>query len=153
MDKTKLLTVAVIALLLLNFGVLGFLFLSKEKQNRPENRPRPREVVIEKLGFNAKQIADYEKLIQIHRQGINAIDDSIRDTKNKMYELLNSETTTKKDSLISKIASYQTQIETLNFNHFLDIKKLCTKEQAAKFKDLTVELTRIFSKKQKPRHD
>ncbi len=153
MEKTKLLTCAVIALLVLNFGVLGFLFFSKEKE-RPNGRPMPKEVVIEKLGFDKNQVQVYDKLIRGHRDSIRAIDDAICNTKNKLYQLLNNETIAyQKDSLISKIAMHQVQIEKINFNHFNDIKKICNKEQVEKFEDLTLELTHIFSKKPKIRHD
>ncbi|MBC7643346.1 MAG: hypothetical protein H7174_13600 [Flavobacterium sp.] len=155
MDKTKLLTFAVISLLILNFGVLGFLVFSKKEHGPRGIRPMPKEIIIEKLGFDALQIAEYDKLIKIHRQSIRSTDDSIRETKNELYELLNSDSDVKiqKDSLISKIAFYQKQIEVTNFNHFLDIKKLCSKDQITKFHDLTLDLTRIFSKKNKNHND
>ena len=62
MNKTKLLSVAVIALLVLNFGILGFLFLSKKHE--PNGRKMPREIVIEKLHFDENQIVEYEKIIK-----------------------------------------------------------------------------------------
>ena len=51
MEKTKLLTVTVIGLLLLNLGTLGFLFLNGPKVHRGlhEGRPEPKEIIIDKL--------------------------------------------------------------------------------------------------------
>ncbi len=58
MNKTKLLSFAVIALLLLNFGILGSLLLSKDKDG-PKGKRMPREIVIEKLHFDDNQVIEY----------------------------------------------------------------------------------------------
>ena len=154
MNKTKLLSFAVIALLLLNFGILVFLFLSKDKDG-PRGRKMPREIVIEKLHFNDNQIIEYDKKIKIHRETITTLDDSIKVAKNKLYQLLNFETLDleKKDSLYSKLANYQKQVETTHFNHFLEIKAICKKEQLADYKTLTEELSKIFTYGRKPKNE
>ncbi|MFT6749198.1 MAG: protein CpxP [Flavobacterium sp.] len=153
MNKTKLLSIAVIALLLLNFGILSFLFFSKG--NHPRDKKMPREIIIEKLHFSKNQIFAYEKTIEIHQNTIRDLDNSIRETKNELYQLLNSDKidSVQKNSLFIQLANYQREIETTHFNHFLDIKKICTKEQLADYNDLTKELGRIFGPNRKPKHD
>ncbi len=148
MNKTKLLSISVIVLLLINFGILGFGFLSKE-------RKMPREIVIEKLHFDENQIVHYDKTIKNHQKAIRAIDDSIRKTRNELYQLLNSDTidTSKKERLYLKFSEYQKQIETTHFNHFLEIKSICKKEQLADFKNLTEELSKIFNNRRKPKNE
>jgi protein CpxP len=158
MEKTKLLTIAVIGLLLLNLATLGFLFLNGPKGNRPPHggKPEPKEIIIEKLHFDANQQKDYENLIQWHRSEITKLDDNIRQAKNELYSQLNqSEVNAKaKDSLITVINSNQKQIEETHFKHFEDIKKLCHKDQMEDFNELTEELSRIFAPKpRRPRHD
>jgi len=160
MEKTKLLTITVIGLLLLNFGTLGFIFLKGPKGNRPPHgdRPEPKEIIIEKLHFDAEQQKDYDKLIKWHRGEITKLDGNIRKAKNELYSQLNqAETNAKiKDSLIVVINSNQKQIEETHFKHFEDIKKLCHKDQMEDFNSLTEELSKIFSRGQKPhgpRHD
>lgn len=154
MNKTKVLVFAVIALVALNFGILGFLFLSKNNDG-PRGRKMPREIVIEKLHFDKNQIVAYEKTIHIHQKNIRDLDDSIRITKNELYQLLNSENVnnSKKDSLFLKLADYQKQIEITHFNHFLEIKKLCKKEQLSDYKNLTEELSKLFSHPRRPKHE
>ncbi|WP_298117178.1 hypothetical protein [Flavobacterium sp.] len=154
MNKTKVLVFAVIALVALNFGILSFLFLSKGNDG-PRGRKMPREVVIEKLHFDKNQIVAYEKTILVHQKNIRNLDDSIRATKNELYQLLNHENidNNKKDSLFLKLADYQKQIETTHFNHFLEIKKLCKKEQLSDYKNLTEELSKIFSHPRRPKHE
>ena len=156
MEKTKLLTISVIGLLLLNLGTLGFLLLSSPKGHRQpprEGRPEPKGIIIEKLHFDAAQQKEYAKLIEWHKGEIRKLDGTIRETKNELYsKLLNANVAEKtKDSLIMVISFNQKQIEETHFKHFEDIKKLCHKEQLEDFNALTEELSRLFSRGQKPR--
>ena len=158
MEKTKLLTISVIGLLLLNFAILGFLFLNEPRGHKPphEGRPMPNEIIIEKLHFDNQQQKDYAKLIEWHRGEINKLDRNIREAKQQLYAHLNQgETNSKsKDSLIAIINLNQKQIEETHFKHFEDIKKLCHKDQLENFNDLTKELGRIFAPKPRgQRHD
>jgi protein CpxP len=155
MDKIKVLSFAVIALLLLNFGTLGFLLLNgPNHEGRPPHR-LPKEIIINKLQFNATQQSAYQKLIERHRSVIDSLDHQIKDTKNKLYIQLKQTTVDlkTKDSLIAVLANDQKQIEEAHFKHFQDIKNLCKPEQMQRFNDLTEELSRIFGRKPKPRHD
>ncbi len=157
MEKTKLLTLAVIGLLLLNLGTLSFLFLNgKERNGPPGDRPKPKEIIIDKLHFDANQRTKYGELIEWHRGEITRLDNDIRQAKNKLYSQLSlPEINLKtKDSLITAINTNQKQIEQTHFRHFEDIKKLCNKNQLADFNALTEELSRIFAPKHhRSRHD
>jgi hypothetical protein len=162
MKKTKLLTITVIGLLLLNFAILAFLLVSgprgnKRPTDRPEGRPNPREIIIERLHFDDKQQKEYTELIKWHRGEIKKLDSNIRQTKNELYYQLNqTEVNLKtKDSLITLLNSYQKQVEETHFKHFEDIKKLCHQDQLEDFNELTEDLSRIFTpnKPPRPRHD
>lgn len=156
MDKIKLLTYSVIALLLLNLTTIGFLAFSGtfgEAKNR--NRPQPRQIIIEKLHLDEGQQQEYEQLIDWHRSQINRLDEQIRMTKNKLYRqllLLKSDNLTEAQ-LIDSISIYQKQIEIIHFKHFMGIKKICRKEQLEAFYSLTEELSKLFSSAPKPRKD
>lgn len=158
MERTKLLTISVIGLLVINLATLGFLFLNGPKGHRPHHggRPEPKQIIIEKLHFDAAQQKEYDKLIEWHHGEIKRLDDNIRKAKNDLYSQLSStEINTKtKDSLIVVINTNQKQIEQTHFKHFEDIKKLCHKDQLDDYNSLTEELSRIFAPKpHRPRHD
>jgi len=158
MERTKLLTITIIGLLLINLATLGFVFLNGPKPGGMphEGRPLPKDIIIDKLHFDANQQKEYEKLIRWHRGKIDQLDDSIRQTKNTLYSgLSESDTNTKtKDSLIALLNTYQKQVEETHFKHFEDIKKLCKPEQLEDFKALTTELSRIFAPRpRRPRHE
>ncbi len=150
MEKTKLLTFGIIALFLLNLGTLGFLVLSDSKEHRSpahgrDGKSKPREIIIEKLHFDATQIKEYDQLIKWHRSRITKTEDKIRDAKNELYLQLNQNPAneTAKDSLINALASYQKEIESVHFKHFQDIKKLCKEEQLEDF--MRKEMERLIS--------
>jgi Spy/CpxP family protein refolding chaperone len=158
MEKTKLLTITVIGLLLLNFATLGFLFISGTKGHKPphdipEGRHEPKEIIIERLHFDANQQKEYGQLIEWHRRKIRQLEDSIRVSKNELYMLLNDDKVDEKAkvTLINEIALFQKQIEATHFKHFEDIKKLCKPEQQVYFNELTEELGRLFSRNKPPR--
>lgn len=162
MGKTKLLTLLVVVLALLNIGILGYLYFGK--QNNPIG-PRdgqmgmsnPKNIVVNKLKFDENQQTQYQELIEIHQSKIKELDDKIRTTKTFLYSLLSESNinTNSKDSLILALNQYQKQIEQTHFNHFVEIKKICRPEQIPDYNTLTEELSQIFAphKPPRPRHD
>ena len=162
MKKTKLLTITVIGLLLLNFAVLAFLFVSgprghKQPTDRAEGRPNPREIIIERLHFDDNQQKGYDNIVQWHKGQIKKLDENLRSAKNELYtQLKQPQVDIKfKDSLIAVINTNQEQIEETHFKHFEDIKKLCHQDQLEDFYELTEDLSKIFApnKPTRPRHD
>jgi DNA-binding XRE family transcriptional regulator len=157
MDKIKLLTFAVIALLLLNLGTLGFLIFARppHPMGGPGMRQQPKEIIIERLHFDEAQQQKYAQLIRWHRGTINEIEKEIYQAKNKLYlQLLKTNADTiSRDSLINALGNYQKQIEATHFRHFQDIKNICRPDQMEDYNDLTAELSRIFSKPPNPGHD
>ena len=155
MEKIKLLTFTVIALLLLNLGTLAFLFFSGSKEaNLQERRPKPDKIIIERLQLDEDQQIAYRKLIHWHRNEINKLEFEIGKVKDQLYQGLgNDKNNVKdKDSLIALLSGYQKQIEYTHLIHFESIKNLCKKEQLHDFNELTYELAQIFSKP-RPKHD
>lgn len=155
MSKLTMLTWAVVGLLLINLGLVAFLVFS-----RPMHPPRigqrgdgPKNLIIEKLGFTPPQIARYEQLIQEHQTEVRRLKDEIKETKNDFYATLAGEDQSKKGFFISRLGTLQRQIETTHYNHFLDLKKLCTADQKDKFNDLTSELAGYFTLRGRPTAD
>ena len=149
MERIKLLTVAVIALLLLNMGTLAYLFVGQGHQRMgPPPPPHPRDIIIRKLHFDDAQVQQYEKLIQWHRGQIEVRDREIGKTKDRLYlSLIKSPPDLKvKDSLIGRLSALQKEIEEVHFKHFQDIKAICKPEQIGDYNSLTEELGRIFSR-------
>ena len=81
MNKLKLLTYSVIGLLLLNVGIICFLFFSRPNRNPEQNNRRPKEIIIEKLHFDANQIDKYESIIKMYKDQIDILDSRNKEIK------------------------------------------------------------------------
>ncbi|MCB9359690.1 MAG: hypothetical protein H6587_11640 [Flavobacteriales bacterium] len=144
MTKTKLLIISVVTLAALNIVLIVILTLGHS--SRPPHKMRsPKQIVIEKLHFDASQIEAYEKLILEHQEAIIQKEEEMKYAKGALYHSLSSDNQDEKDELITKINIIQRGFEELHYNHFLDIKKLCKPEQIKDYNKLTNELARIFA--------
>ena len=154
MDKIKLLTYSVIGLLLLNVGIICFLLFSRPNRNPEGNHRRPKEIISEKLHFDAKQIEKYETIIPIYKDKIDSLDAKNREIKSELYSQLKLPVvnTIVKDSLITLFLANQKQIEQLHFKHFQDIKSICKASQLQDFNALTQELGKMFSNQNSKPH-
>ena len=148
MTKIKLLSIAVIGLLLTNAGIIVFLLLKKPpvpiEGMPPEKREGPKKIIIKRLNFDETQVAAYELLITEHRKLVKNLKDSISDTKNTLYQSLKTENINAKDSLIILLSELQKRIESVHYDHFAQIKKLCKPEQKEAFDKLTNDLAFYF---------
>lgn len=152
MNKIKLLSFLVVALVILNITILVvFIFNKPNHPEHPRLHQEPKNIIIERLHFDDTQITAYEELIKTHKTNIKTRFKELRNAKEELYILLNDNDSTKKDALISKINNTQKEIEQLHFNHFLDIKKLCKDDQLIDYEELTHELARLFAPHPKPR--
>ena len=147
MKKTNFLKLTLIGLLLLNLSTLSFIILKDNKSDENRKRNKPDQLIINKLEFNTDQENSYKKLIQKHSQQINIIQETILNYKNNLYKKLKNNSSSKDqiDSLITKINEQQKNIELINYNHFLDIKGICSQKQIPAYNELVNELTLIFS--------
>ena len=142
MNKQKFYKWLIGGLVLSNIVLITFLILGK-----PHHRPHqsPREVIIEKLHFDDAQIKSYDSLITQHQEVISGYQTLLLNAKNELYrELKKPEDGLTRDYLLQKISTIQREIELAHFMHFLDIKKLCRKEQQSDFLQLTDEFGKIF---------
>jgi hypothetical protein len=150
MNRTRLISFIAIGLLITNLLMVGFIFLNKPQHPMHDG---PKKIIAERLYFDAQQISDYDKLIVTHQRNINAKDSLIRQTKNELYGCISSNNVTLKDSFENKLGQLQIEIEEINYNHFLDIKKLCKENQLTYYNDLVKDLAQLFARpNQRPKH-
>lgn len=153
MNKIKFLKYLVLGLFLLNVLTISYLLTFEINDNNRKNlRRKPDKIIIEKLHFDNNQQQIYRKLISWHRSRISDYDNQIIKNKQLLYFELSKKNVNfkKKDSLINNLSLIQKEIEITHFQHFDDIKKLCKPNQIQNFKNLTEELSHIFSRKPKP---
>jgi periplasmic protein CpxP/Spy len=148
MNKTKFLYIVLGLLVISNLILAYFIFDIRGHQFHPE---KPRNIIIERLQFNTQQIKKYDEYIHEHRQSMHEIKSDMREFKSDLYSQLNSN---QNDSTINnimlEISKRQQELERSHYNHFLEIKSICTKEQLPLFEDLSKDLTEIFQFDKRP---
>ncbi len=151
MNKTRLLTILVIVLVVINLLALTALILGRPPGPGPGRMgPGPRQLVIERLQLDQDQEAAYDKIIEEHQAAIRVEETKMKEAKNALFALLAQPEYTEKDTLIQQIGAIQEEIEALHFKHFAELKVLCTPEQLPAFNELTNELARLFAPRPRP---
>lgn len=148
MNKTKLLSIAVIGLLILNFGTLAFLFLrAPSHPNHPPMGEGPKQLIIERLNFDTEQQKQYSLLVDEHRSKMRGLNKASREMHDELYSQLKNTIIDKAnvDSIIQKISENQTALDNLNFDHFQKIKTICKTDQLDRYNALVEDLTQLFS--------
>ncbi|MDC1451019.1 hypothetical protein N8371_01195 [Vicingaceae bacterium] len=151
MNKNKFYVLVIVALFISN-GVLVFFMTQKGHWGKQAHSPK--EIIIERLRLDEAQIKDYSELVLFHGEATRDLMKSIRTQRSSIYKLLTvTDSTAKVDSAINAIGGLQQELELINFDHFQDIKALCTAEQLKDFESLSNEFVKIFGeRKGKPNH-
>lgn len=139
MNKIKVLTFSIIALVILNLGIMVFFMVIKPREFKNGSRL----LIIEKLHFDDPQKKQFRVLIEQHVKKIKRYESTILSTKEVLYlQLSQSKIDLKaKDSLINVLGNMQKKVETARFEHFKAIKSICnTPQQKEAFKNLTLDL-------------
>ena len=148
MNKNTFYILIIICLLISN------LILVFRSGNEPKKHVRPKEIIIERLNFDDKQIAQFEELIEVHREKTRENHREMMDLKNDLYTHLNNPIDSQiVDSLTRKIGEQKQEIELINYNQFNDIKKICTPDQLKKYNELTNDIARLIEPPRPPKPD
>ena len=162
MERTKLLTFAVIGLLLLNLLTISFLVLKSNPLLRPDQPFKqpggegPARLIIDRLHFDEQQQQQYLEMARQHHDQTERLNVKSVQLFQDYYSLLTAaKLDSAKANLLSRqIADIQRQIARLNFTHFQAIKSLCRPNQQVYFTQLVGDLARLFGRQQQPpRHD
>ena len=134
--KNKLFIFIIALLLISNIGLVVF-FMGMNKHDSRDNRGRGEitRVLKEEIGFSETQIKEYEEIRMAHREKMRPLFDSIRITKESLYNQLYLPEIN--DSIFniasSAVGEKQQMIDRHLFNHFRTLRELCTAEQQPKF--------------------
>ena len=144
MSRTKLISYISIGLLISNLTLIVFIFFNRQA---PPFHEGPRDIIIERLHFDKKQIEDYDTLIFIHRKEIQSKESEILSVKNLLYNTLTNNTNPSEiDSLKKEIGKLQIAIENIHYKHFQDIEQLCSEKQKPYFNELIKDIAQLFAK-------
>ncbi len=132
MSKQRFYIGVIVVLVLVNI----FFLFSINHRNDHHRRGGPRNIIIESLSLDDKQIDLYDDLIHEHRDLL----------KERLYDinLLRQSYFNGHDSLLVPLSDSMSLLERTNKQHINDIMEICTDSQKKEFKDLINEQS-LFS--------
>src|SRR5438034_4799790 len=128
-SKNKILVWAVILLMIANVALLATIWLTHNRQ-RP-NRGTPADYLVKELGLNADQQNKLRSLAKAHHEESEKIRGDIKDARHELFKLLQQpdvNDSTKK-SAADNVAKDLERLDLLTFEHFKEVRALCTPEQ------------------------
>jgi|SRR6185369_1919734 len=148
-EKSKLLWIAVISLLLINFFTLAFIWFHHGPGRHEPPRGDVSGFIIHELKLNDKQVKKFEELKEAHHEQVENIQHELRKMHKDFFDLMKSDAvdSSKVKTVADAIASRQKEIELVTFNHFADVRKLCDAGQKEKFDDIIDEAMRMMAPK------
>lgn len=133
MKTNKILTIAVVLLLLINLTMLFFMF--KGRRHHEMQRSDNFELMVKELSMTEQQKNDFKKLKEEHFKAIRPVFDSMRTLKQSLFNLVKSDSVS--DSVVANysrlIAEQQAIADRATINHFRTVRALFTGDQQKKF--------------------
>jgi protein CpxP len=139
---------SVIALVVLNIVLMTMMWMGPRGHHGPPGPPPhgpgggPKNMIIRELGFNDTQIKKFEELVKQHRSGMDDLDKKGRDIRESYFKLMASDSldVKAKENFEAQIAENQKNIDAFTFDHFRQVRVLCTDEQKKKFDEMIGEI-------------
>ncbi len=144
MKTNKVLTIAVVLLLLINVAMLIFMLKGRgHHQARYEGgRGGPFDMMVKELNMTEQQQTEFKKLKEEHFAAIKPVFDSVRTLKKSLFNLVKAENIN--DSLVNNysglISQQQAIIDKLTINHFRKVRAMFSGDAQKKFDDFVQKM-------------
>jgi len=142
-STNKILTIAVVLLLVTNIALVAFMMMNKSKRSeKPPGRKSTSDMMAKELNMTEEQKKNHKLSKEEHLKKVKPLFDSIRLTKATLYTLLKDSTVSEDviNSYCQKIGETQTAIEKLTFAHFKRKRNLFTAEQQPKYDSFVLKI-------------
>ncbi len=144
MKRETFLILAIVFLVLLNLGTLGFLF---SKRYIGGGGPRkPDKLIIEGLKLNDGQKLQFENLKKDHRSQINDIEKGEKAYHKAYFDLLKTASSDSLmiDSVIKSLSKAKYEKDIATYKHFQKLRLMCEPKQQILFDSLVDEMGKIL---------
>jgi protein CpxP len=128
MSTKRLYIVIIVMLVLLNI----FSFFINYSKSNDVSKGGPRNIIIERLSLDGKQIENYDVLISDHRK-------SLKSLRKEIYKLRQSYFLNSDSMLLVPLTNSYIELEKINKEHIDDLIEICTDSQRMEFKDFIKE--------------
>jgi len=142
MKTNRILTIAVILLLVVNVAMLVFLLKTRGHHDMKRQGGAPFDMMVKELNMTDSQQKEFKKLKDEHFTAIRPVFDSVRTLKKSLFGLVKEENVN--DSLVNKystlISEQQSIIDKLTITHFRKVRALFSGDQQKKFEDFVQKM-------------
>ncbi|MEM9528403.1 MAG: hypothetical protein AAGA31_17455 [Bacteroidota bacterium] len=147
MDKLKVYQVVAITMLLLNIGLLAFLFLGPHTRGGGPGRPR----AFEKLQLDEGQQALFHASARQHQKKMREIKRAQQEVLQKYFQQLATPGVPEPSTIPADYIRLEQDKVKGTYQHLLEVKQLLRPEQATKFPEFMQEvLPRVLGNDKKP---
>lgn len=145
MSNKRLVTIAMVVLILSNAALLIFLINGKKHHNAEDRNHDPKEWIVSSLEFDTQQERAYEALIENLHRDMGVKRDQLRHAKDKLFtSLIGMDNIQAEKFAMKEVEQIQHEIQLLELNHFKSIKALCNEDQKRKFDGIVYDIPKIF---------
>lgn len=144
MNRERFYKIVILCLLLLNFGILGYLLVSRnDGHGHPPPGGPPDRLIIERLKLDEKQQDTFDGLKQEHHGQMMELQEQSSILHRQLYALLKNKPvdSATKDSLMQLLQQNALQKEQVTFEHFRKLRGILRPEQEPAFDDLVEEIS------------
>ena len=148
MSKENFYRLVIVLLLLMNFGILGYLVLGNNDRRGqhplgPGPGPRPDRIIIERLKLDEQHQEQFHELKYEHHTQMLDAQETSADLHRALFVALKDSTlsTTTMDSLYTQLGQNHLQKERATFNHLKKLRSILKPEQEPFFDDLVEDLS------------
>jgi hypothetical protein len=139
-NKTKLFSIIIIALLIINTIAVSFLLLNKDKHHLPppQQQGGAFHFLVTELKLDSSQIKQYQLLRDKHKNCTDSIRKETRDLKDSLFHLLKQHHSS--DIVVQQqldaIAQNERNLDEITFKHFKQLRAMCNAQQQEKFDEV-----------------
>jgi len=135
-STTRILTIAVVLLLLANIGLVYFIMKGNRHDGKWDGgRKEPFDMMVKELKMTDQQQKDFKTLKEEHFKNVRPLFDSVRIAKTGFFALIRDPQVN--DSMINaherSVLAQQAKLDKLTFDHFRKVRGLFTAEQLPKY--------------------
>ena len=127
-------------LVFLNIGLVGWMLWGQARGRPPMNGPMALKFLEQELAFTEEQrqqvIASREKLSEKARP----LEDSVRNLRQQLFLLTKTSDKAVEEQLVQQIGRFVSRLEQARFEHFKEIRSLCTAQQQERLDEILQEL-------------
>ena len=144
-SSNKILTIAVVLLLLINIALVAFMVMGKKKPEVKRNGVKgdPFEMMVKELNMTEEQKKEHRQYRDEYFKNVRPLFDSARSAKAAFFALIKDVSVS--DSVLNvsnkKMSDIQFTIDRLTFEHFRRVRALYKDDQQKKYDELVQKMT------------